>query len=183
MPELPQGRRLRFVREYGIPDYDAGVLTVSRATANYYEDCVRLHPQPKLVSNWVMVELLGQLNKEGKDIKESPIAPSALADLLGIMESGTISGKIAKSVFEEMYRTGKPAPQIVKEKGLTQISDQGELTRIIDEVIAANPEPVAEYRAGKEKSFTFLVGQAMKVSRGKANPALVNQLLQERLKQ
>ena len=183
MPELPQGRRARFVQEFGIPDYDAGVLTASKATAQYYEDCVRLHPQPKLVSNWVMVELWGQLNKEGKSIEESPIAPPALAEMLGLMEQGAISGKIAKAVFEEMYQTGKSAPQIVKEKALTQISDKEELTRIIDEVIAANPEPVAEYRAGKEKSFTFLVGQVMKASRGKANPALVNQLLQERLKQ
>ncbi|MDH7500186.1 MAG: Asp-tRNA(Asn)/Glu-tRNA(Gln) amidotransferase GatCAB subunit B, partial [candidate division NC10 bacterium] len=183
MPELPQQRRARFVEQFGIPDYDAGVLTSSKALAEYYEDCVRLHPQPKLVSNWVMVELLGLLNKEGKGIEESPISPGALAEMLGLMERGVISGKIAKSVFEEMYSTGKSAPAVVQEKGLTQISDEGELSRLIQEVIAANPEPVADYQAGKEKSFTFLVGQVMKASRGKANPALVNKLLQERLKQ
>jgi len=183
MPELPQQRKSRFVEEFGIPEYDAGVLTSSRALAQFYEDCVRLHPQPKLVSNWVMVELLGLLNKEGMGIEESPISPAALAEMLGLMEEGVISGKIAKSVFEEMYQTGKSAPVIVQEKGLTQISDERELIRMIDEVLAANPEPVAEYRAGKEKSFTFLVGQVMKASRGKANPALVNKLLQKRLKQ
>jgi aspartyl-tRNA(Asn)/glutamyl-tRNA(Gln) amidotransferase subunit B len=183
MPELPQQRMARFVKEFGIPDYDAGVLTSSKVLARFYEDCVRLHPQPKLVSNWVMVELLGLLNKEGKGIEKSPVSAQALAEMLGLMEKGLISGKIAKSVFEEMYQTGKSAPAIVQEKGLTQISDEGELAKLIEEVIAANPEPVAEYRAGKEKSFMFLVGQVMKASRGKANPAMVNKLLQERLKQ
>jgi aspartyl-tRNA(Asn)/glutamyl-tRNA(Gln) amidotransferase subunit B len=183
MPELPQERKVRFLKEFGIPDYDAGVLTSSKALAQYYEECVRLYHQPKLVSNWVMVELLGLLNKEGKGIKESPISPQGLAEMLGLMEKGVISGKIAKAVFEEMYQTKKAAGEIVQEKGLTQISDEGELLRIIEEVIAAHPEPVGEYRAGKEKSFTFLVGQVMKASRGKANPALVNRLLQERLKQ
>jgi aspartyl-tRNA(Asn)/glutamyl-tRNA(Gln) amidotransferase subunit B len=182
MPELPRERRARFVREFHIPDYDAKVLTASRALANYYEECVKLHPQPKLVSNWVMVELLGLLNKEGKGIEESPISPQSLAEMLGLMENGVISGKIAKTVFEGMYQTEKRASEIVKDEGLTQISDEGELWQIIEEVLAANATTVAEYRSGKEKSFTFLVGQVMKVSRGKANPALVNRLLQERLK-
>ena len=182
LPELPQERKARFVRAFHIPDYDAQVLTSSKALAAYYEECVRLHPQAKLVSNWVMVELLGLLNKEGKGIEESPISPQALAEMLDLMESGVISGKIAKTVFEEMYQTKKRASEIVKEKGLTQISDAGELLELIDDVLTANPGPVAEYQAGKEKSFTFLVGQVMKASRGKANPALVNRLLQERLK-
>ena len=182
MPELAQQRKARFVQEFHIPDYDAQVLTSSKTLANYYEECVRLHPQPKVVSNWVMVELLGLLNKEGKGIEESPISPLALAEMLGLMESGVISGKIAKTVFEEMYQTKKRASEIVREKGLTQISDEGELLKLIEDVLTANPGPVAEYQAGKEKSFTFLVGQVMKASRGKANPALVNRLLQERLK-
>jgi aspartyl-tRNA(Asn)/glutamyl-tRNA(Gln) amidotransferase subunit B len=182
LPELPQERKARFVREFHIPDYDAQVLTSSKALAAYYEECVRLHPQAKLVSNWVMVELLGLLKKEGKGIEESPISPQALAEMLDLMESGVISGKIAKTVFEEMCQTKKRASEIVKEKGLTQISDAGELLELIDDVLTANPGPVAEYQAGKEKSFTFLVGQVMKASRGKANPALVNRLLQERLK-
>jgi aspartyl-tRNA(Asn)/glutamyl-tRNA(Gln) amidotransferase subunit B len=182
LPELPQERKARFVREFHIPDYDAQVLTSSKALAAYYEECVRLHPKPKLVSNWVMVELLGLLNKQGKGIEESPISPEALAEMLDLMESGVISGKIAKTVFEEMCQTKKRASEIVKEKGLTQISDAGELLELIDDVLTANPGPVAEYQAGKEKSFTFLVGQVMKASRGKANPALVNRLLQERLK-
>jgi aspartyl-tRNA(Asn)/glutamyl-tRNA(Gln) amidotransferase subunit B len=181
MPELPQERRARFVRELHLPDYDAQVLTSSRALADYYEECVRLHPQPKVVSNWVMVELLGLLNKEGKGIEESPVSPQALAEMLGLMESGVISGKIAKTVFEEMVQTKRMASEIVREKGLTQISDEGELLRIIEEVLAANAATVAEYRAGKEKSFTYLVGQVMKASRGKANPTLANRLLQDRL--
>jgi len=182
MPELAQQRKARFVQEFHIPDYDAQVLTSSKTLANYYEECVRLHPQPKVVSNWVMVELLGLLNKESKGIEESPISPQALAEMLVLMESGAISGKIAKTVFEEMYQTKKRASEIVREKGLTQISDEGELLKLIEDVLTANPGPVAEYQAGKEKSFTFLVGQVMKASRGKANPALVNRLLQERLK-
>ncbi|MFH0871381.1 MAG: Asp-tRNA(Asn)/Glu-tRNA(Gln) amidotransferase subunit GatB [bacterium] len=181
MPELPQERKTRFVQEFGIPAYDAGVLTSSKALAQYYEECVRLHPQPKLVSNWVMVELLGLLNKEGKGIEKSPISPQALGEMLDLIEKGVISGKIAKAIFEEMYQTAKAAPEIVQEKGLTQISDERELARLIEEVLAAHPGPVAEYKAGKEKSFTFLVGQVMKASRGKANPVLVNRLLQERL--
>jgi aspartyl-tRNA(Asn)/glutamyl-tRNA(Gln) amidotransferase subunit B len=182
LPELPQERKARLVRDFHIPDYDAQVLTSSKALAAYYEECVRLRPKPKLVSNWVMVELLGLLNKEGKGIEESPIPPQALAEMLDLVESGVISGKIAKTVFEEMYQTKKRASEIVKEKGLTQISDAGELLELIDDVLTANPGPVSEYQAGKEKSFTFLVGQVMKASRGKANPALVNRLLQERLK-
>jgi len=124
---------------------------------------------------------LGLLNKEGKGIEKSPISPQALGEMLDLIEKGVISGKIAKAIFEEMYQTAKAAPEIVQEKGLTQISDERELARLIEEVLAAHPGPVAEYKAGKEKSFTFLVGQVMKASRGKANPALVNRLMQERL--
>jgi len=177
LPELPRERRARFVREYGIPDYDAAVLTTSRPLAGYYEEVVKAFPEPKIASNWVMVELLGQLNKEGRDIAESPIPPAGLAALLTLLKSGTISGKIAKTVFEEMYRTGKSAETIVKEQGLTQISDQEELLRIVEAVLAEHPGPVADYRKGKVQSFTFLVGAVMKSSRGKANPKAVNELL------
>ncbi|PWB79817.1 MAG: Asp-tRNA(Asn)/Glu-tRNA(Gln) amidotransferase GatCAB subunit B, partial [Candidatus Methylomirabilota bacterium] len=182
LPELPQQRRIRFVREYGIPDYDAAVLTASRSLADYYEVVARDSREPKLASNWVMVELLGHLNKDGRDIADSPIPPTELTALLTLLQRGTISGKIAKTVFEQMYQTGKPAELIVKEQGLTQISDLDELRRIVEEVLAAHPGPVADYRKGKLQSLTFLVGMVMKASRGKANPKVANELLIARLK-
>jgi aspartyl-tRNA(Asn)/glutamyl-tRNA(Gln) amidotransferase subunit B len=181
MPELPLARRARFAREYGIPDYDAAVLTASKALADYFEQVVTAGPDPKTASNWVMVELLGLLNRDGREIADSPIAPTELAALLQLLKRGTISGKIAKTVFEEMYRTGRPAAAIVQEQGLIQISDQDALLRLIEEVLAQHPGPVADYRKGKVQSFTFLVGAVMKASRGKANPQLINELLRSRL--
>lgn len=177
LPELPQERRARFVRQYTIPDYDAAVLTASKPLAGYYEEVVKAFPEPKTASNWVMVELLGLLNKDGREITDSPIPPAELAALLTMLNRGDISGKIAKMVFERMYQTGKPAALIVQEEGLTQISDQDELLRIVEGVLAQHPGPVAEYRKGKVQSFTFLVGAVMKASRGKANPKTVNELL------
>ena len=177
LPELPQERRARFVRQYTIPDYDAAVLTASKPLAGYYEEVVKAFPEPKTASNWVMVELLGLLNKDGREITDSPIPPAELAALLTMLNRGDISGKTAKMVFEKMYQTGKPAALIVQEEGLTQISDQDELLRIVDEVLAQHPGPVADYRKGKVQSFTFLVGAVMKASRGKANPKAVNELL------
>jgi aspartyl-tRNA(Asn)/glutamyl-tRNA(Gln) amidotransferase subunit B len=181
MPELPLARRARFAREYGIPDYDAAVLTASKALADYFEQVVTAGPEPKTASNWVMVELFGLLNRDGRDIRDSPIAPAELAALLQLLKRGTISGKIAKTVFEEMYRTGQPAEAIVEQQGLTQISDQDALRRMIDDVLAQHPGPVADYRKGKGQSFTFLVGAVMRASRGKANPQLINELLRSRL--
>ena len=181
LPELPQERRARFVRQYTIPDYDAAVLTASKPLASYYEEVVKAFPEPKTASNWVMVELLGLLNKDGREITDSPIPPAELAALLTMLNRGDISGKIAKMVFERMYQTGNPAALIVQKEGLTQISDQDELLRIVDEVLAQHPGPVADYRKGKVQSFTFLVGAVMKASRGKANPKSVNELLQTRL--
>ena len=181
LPELPQERRARFVRQYTIPDYDAAVLTASKPLAGYYEEVVKAFPEPKTASNWVMVELLGLLNKDGREITDSPIPPAELAALLTMLNRGDISGKTAKMVFEKMYQTGKSAALIVQEEGLTQISDQDELLRIVDEVLAQHPGPVADYRKGKVQSFTFLVGAVMKASRGKANPRSVNELLQTRL--
>jgi aspartyl-tRNA(Asn)/glutamyl-tRNA(Gln) amidotransferase subunit B len=177
LPELPQERRARFVRQYAIPDYDAAVLTASKPLAGYYEEVVKAFPEPKTASNWVMVELLGLLNKDGREITDSPIRPAELAALLTMLNRGDISGKTAKMVFEKMYQTGKPAALIVQEEGLTQISDQDELLRIVEGVLAQHPGPVAEYRKGKVQSFTFLVGAVMKASRGKANPKAVNELL------
>ena len=181
LPELPAEKRQRLVTQHGLPEYDATVLTATRAMADYFETSVRLHPEPKLVSNWVMGDLAGYLKKDGREIEASPVSPAALAGLLRLMADGTISGKIAKTVFEEMYATGREAEGIVREKGLVQMADPGELSRILEEVIAANPGPVKDYRGGKAQSFTFLVGQTMKATKGKANPRVVNELLRAKL--
>ena len=180
LPELPEAKRRRFVAEYGIPEYDAGVLTTSQALADYYEACVRAHTDPKLVSNWVMVELLGRLNKEAKDITESPIPPTRLAAVLDLLAKGAISGKMAKEFFDEMYVAGADPAEILKKKG-GQITDSAEVEKIIQGVLAAHPGPVAEFRGGKETAFNFLIGQVMKATKGKANPKLVNVLLKKEL--
>jgi aspartyl-tRNA(Asn)/glutamyl-tRNA(Gln) amidotransferase subunit B len=180
LPELPEAKRLRFVAEYGIPEYDAVVLTASPALAAYYEACVKTHRDAKSVSNWVMVELLGRLNKDGRDIGESPIPPERLGAMLDLLARGAISGKMAKEFFDEMYATGADPAEILKKKG-GQITDAGELERIIAEIITKHPGPVAEYRAGKEGTFNFFVGQVMRATRGKANPQLVNELLKKQL--
>jgi len=181
LPELPQQRRDRFVRDFKLPLYDAEVLTGSRELAEYFEACVACHPQPKKVSNWIMGELLRLLNETKKTIGECLITPSSLAAMLSMVDKGTISGKMAKKVFEEMYATGKDPSVIVKSKGLEQVSDHGELAAIVDGILAAHPRQVEEYRQGKEKVFGFFVGETMKATRGKANPQLVNELLKKRL--
>ncbi len=181
LPELPLERRERFVRDYQIPAYDAGVLTAIRALADYYEEVVRLSGEPKIASNWVMGDVLRFLNEEKKEIGACPIAPAALAELINLIKAGTISGKMAKEVIEEMYRTGAAPGAIIKEKGLVQITDEGALAAAISEVIAKNPAQLAQYRAGKEKVFGFFVGQVMKATQGKANPQLINDLLKKML--
>lgn len=181
LPELPQARKERLINEYGLPHYDAAVITASKALADYFDACVKSFPEAKTVSNWLMVELVGALNAEGKEIGESPITPEMLAELLQLLEKGTISGKIAKTVFTEMFKTGKKAGAIVKEQGLVQISDESAIDKMVEEVIAANPKSVEDYQAGKDKAIGFLVGQVMKLSKGKANPGLVNKLLKEKL--
>lgn len=181
LPELPMEKRGRFVRQYQIPEYDAGVLTSSRALADYYEACVRGFPEPKTVSNWVMGELLGALKSDDREITDCPITPSLLGEMLRLIKDGTISGKIAKTVFEEMYRTGKDASRVVKEKGLVQVTDHGVIEEAIGRVLEANPDLLEAYQKGKEKLFGFFVGQVMKETRGKANPQLVNELLKKRL--
>ncbi|MGE5507479.1 MAG: Asp-tRNA(Asn)/Glu-tRNA(Gln) amidotransferase subunit GatB [Chitinophagales bacterium] len=181
LPELPLARAERFVREYGLPEYDADLITSSRRLADWYEAAVKEYHDPKTVANWVMGELLRLLKAEGKEIEEQPLTPAHLVEMLKLIDAGTISGKIAKSVFEEMFQTGKRADQIVKEKGLVQISDEGELVRIIEALLEANPKSVADFKAGKEAALGFLVGQVMKETKGRANPGLVNKLLRERL--
>jgi aspartyl-tRNA(Asn)/glutamyl-tRNA(Gln) amidotransferase subunit B len=181
LPELPAERVRRFTQAYGLPQYDAAVLTANKALADYFEECARLHPDPKLVSNWIMSELLGHLNREGKEITASPVTPSQLAGLLKLIQAEVISGKIAKGVFEEMYHTGKSPEVIIQEKGLVQITDRDELNRIVDRVLAENPGPVSDFKAGKEKALTALVGAVMRLTKGKANPKLINDLLREKL--
>jgi aspartyl-tRNA(Asn)/glutamyl-tRNA(Gln) amidotransferase subunit B len=179
LPELPDARRARFVREHGLPAYDAGVLTADRELADYFEACLKLFPQPKPVSNWIMGPLLGLLNAGGVGIEQSPIPPGELAALLGLIEKGNISGKIAKTVFDEMAASGKTARAIVQEKGLAQISDAGAIEKVVQEVIAANPKEVEAYRNGKTKLMGFFVGEVMKATRGQANPKAVNELLKK----
>ncbi|MBW2059101.1 MAG: Asp-tRNA(Asn)/Glu-tRNA(Gln) amidotransferase subunit GatB [Deltaproteobacteria bacterium] len=181
LPELPVEKRRRFVRQYEIPEYDAGVLTSSKALADYYEACVAEFPEPKTVSNWVMGELLGLLNRDNREVGDSPVTPSLLGELLRLIGDGTISGKIAKAVFEEMYLTGKDASRVVREKGLVQVTDPGVIEETIGRVLEANPDLVQAYRKGKEKVFGFLVGQVMKETQGKANPRLVNEILKKKL--
>jgi len=181
IPELPDAKRERFAKDYGLPEYDADMLTQSRALASYYEATVKLLNQPKVVSNWVMGELMRLLNADGKEIDDCPIGPDRLAGMIKMIDGGVISTKIAKTVFEEMYKTGKDAETVVKEQGLVQVSDTGAIEKIIDEVIKANPAQHADYKAGKDKLFVFFVGQVMKASKGKANPDMVNQLLKKKL--
>jgi len=181
LPELPLEKRERFIRDHGIPSYDAGVLTSSRALADYYEEAVRLCGKPKIVSNWVMGDLLRFLNEEKRDIRDCLIKPSDLAEMVNLIEDGTISGKIAKEVFEDMYRSGKAPRTIIDEKGLVQITDEEALKKTIDDIIGANPAQLEQYRSGKEKVFGYFVGQVMKATKGKANPALVNELLKKML--
>jgi aspartyl-tRNA(Asn)/glutamyl-tRNA(Gln) amidotransferase subunit B len=182
MPELPQAMRERFISDFGLPAYDAGILTASRELATYYEDAVKtLGGEGKIVANWVMGELSAQLNKEGLEITNSPIAAGQLAGLLKRIVDGTISGKIAKEVFAAMWAGEGDADAIIEARGLKQVSDSGAIEKIVDEIIAANPAQVAEFRSGKEKVFGFFVGLAMKASKGKANPAQLNEILKKKL--
>ncbi len=182
LPELPDAKRERFVSEYGIPEYDADLLTSEKAIADWYEDAVAAGGQPKAVSNWMMGDLMKMLNEENKPIEECPLSPEQLAGMLKLMDNGTISGKIAKTVFEEMYRTRENADEIVKEKGLIQISDRGEIEKAIDDILAKSQKEVERYNAGDEKLLGFFVGQVMKATKGKANPQVVNDILKKKLK-
>jgi len=181
LPELPAARASRFVGDYGIPEYDAGVLTASKTVADYFESCVKLFNQPKTVSNWVMGELTRELNNSGTDSSVSPVSPERFVSLLQMVEQGTISLKVAREIFPEVYSSGKTPEQIVQEKGLIQVSDEGALDKIIDEVLTKNPTQVAQFKEGKQQVLGFLVGQVMKSSGGKANPGKVNELLKKKL--
>jgi len=179
--ELPAVRLQRFVSEFALSEYDAGVLTASKSVADYFESCVKLFNEPKTVSNWVMGELTRELNNSGTDASDSPVSPERLVDLLRMVDKGTISLKVAREIFPEVYSSGKTPEQIVQEKGLIQVSDEGALDTIIDEVLANNPTQVAQFKEGKQQVLGFLVGQVMKASSGKANPGKVNELLKRKL--
>ena len=181
IPELPQAKRARLVRVYGITPYDAGVLADSRALADYFEAVVRSWSPAKLAANWVATELLRLLNEAGKEIGASPVSPQALAELLKMVESGQITVATGKKVFAKMFASGQPAGPIIAAEGLTQVSDAGSIEQWAREVIAANPENVAKYRAGNEGVFKFFVGQVMRLSRGQANPQVVNDTLKRLL--
>jgi aspartyl-tRNA(Asn)/glutamyl-tRNA(Gln) amidotransferase subunit B len=181
VPELPAARVSRFIGAYGLPEYDAAVLTASKGMADYFESCVKLFNHPKTVSNWVMGELTRELNNSGTDASASPVTPERLAGLLQMVDSGAVSLKVAREIFPDLYSSGKSAEQIVQEKGLTQVSDEGALEKIIDEVLTKNPSQAAQFKEGKQQVLGFLVGQVMKTSGGKANPGKVNELLKKKL--
>jgi aspartyl-tRNA(Asn)/glutamyl-tRNA(Gln) amidotransferase subunit B len=182
IPELPDARKARYTEQLGLPAYDAEVITSSKKLADLFEESLSHTSDSKAVSNWIMGDLLGYLNTNNLEIDAVPITGQGLGEMIGLIEKGTISGKIAKTVFKEMLVSGKNPGQIVEEQGLVQISDEGAIQAIVDKVVEANPQSVADYKAGKEKAVGFLVGQVMKESKGKANPGLVNQLIVERLK-
>ncbi|MDY6989165.1 MAG: Asp-tRNA(Asn)/Glu-tRNA(Gln) amidotransferase subunit GatB [Thermodesulfobacteriota bacterium] len=181
LPELPDAKRQRFISDHGLAADDARLLTSSRAMADYFEVCAKLFPEPKAVCNWVVGPLLAKLNEEKTTIEESPVPADRLAELLRLIDSGVISGKIAKTVFEEMASTGKEPHKVVQEKGLVQITDEDEIAEVVKQVLADHGKEVSDYKAGKTKLFGFFVGQVMKATRGKANPKLVNDMLREAL--
>jgi len=190
LPELPDARKNRFVNEYDLSQYDAGILTSSRAMADYFEDCLKTGvldnktqgKNAKMVSNWLLGDFSRLLNATGTEINDTKVTPTQLCELLDLMQKGTISGPTAKQVWEEMFNTGKDARNIINERGLIQISDTNEIEQTIDKVIDDNPKALADYKAGKEQSVKFLVGQVMKATRGRANPQVARELLENKLK-
>ena len=181
IPELPEAKRLRFVSQYGLSEYDADVLTSTQELAAYYERAAAKSPDAKIAANWVMGELLGALNGAGLEITASPVSAEHLGGLVALIANGTISGKMAKSVFEQMFSTSKSAEQVVSEQGLQQITDDRLILEIIQKVVAANPKQLEQYRAGKTAVLAFFVGQVMKETKGQANPQKVNELLKTEL--
>ncbi|MFC0334276.1 Asp-tRNA(Asn)/Glu-tRNA(Gln) amidotransferase subunit GatB [Paenibacillus sepulcri] len=183
IPELPDARKARYTAEYGLPSYDAEVITSSKKVADFFEESLVYTKDAKAVANWIMGDLLGYLNANGLELDGVKITGQGLGEMIGLMEKGTISSKIAKTVFKAMLESGKRPQQIVEEQGLVQISDEGAIAEVVNRIVEANPQSVEDFKAGKDKAIGFLVGQVMKETKGKANPALVNKLLQERLNQ
>ena len=180
IPELPDQKKNRFIKDYNLNEYDAGVIVSDKATSDYYEKVVK-NRSPKLVTTWVTSELFSILNKKNLTIDESPVSHDKLGELIDNIESGKVSNRLAKDIFEEMCETGKSPRDIISEKGLSQISNEGEIEKLINDVLSANPENVEKYKNGKDKLFGFFVGEAMKLSKGKANPKLLNELLKSKL--
>ena len=183
LPELPDARKARYMESFGLSSYDADYLTNDKARADYFEAMVKAGAEPKEACNWLMGEFAGKLSENGIEITESPVTPEGLAALLTLIAKGTISGKIAKQVFPEMWETGKAAEEIVKEKGLIQISDTSELEAIVMEVIQANPKSVEDFKAGNKKAVGFFMGQIMKATKGKANPRVVSGMVMKKLQE
>ena len=182
MPELPAAKRARFVADYGVSPYDAAVLADDQALSAYFETAAKAGgAKPKSVANWVLNDLLSAVGNAGRSIADCPLPPGALVELVGLIDAGTISGKQGKEVFAEMFASGKPAAAIVKEKGMEQLSDTGALEALVDQVIAANPKPVADFKAGNPAPLNFLKGQVMKLSKGQANPVVTSEILQRKL--
>ena len=181
LPELQDAKRRRFIADYGLPEYDARVLTVSKPLATYYETAVTAHDNPKALSNWIMTEVMRELNSRETEADEFPVKPEYLASLVRMIDEGKISGKIAKDVFSRALESGRDPEDIVRNEGLLQVTDSGEVEKWVDEAIAENPDMVEKIRGGNTKTVQALVGQVMKKSRGKANPAMVNQLISGKL--
>jgi aspartyl-tRNA(Asn)/glutamyl-tRNA(Gln) amidotransferase subunit B len=181
LPELPDAKCARFEEQYGLSDYDAGVLTASKSLADYFEECVALFPSPKIVNNWVMVELFRLLKQQDQEIDACPIPPAGLAELLKLIDDGTISGKMAKDILEQAYDSKKSPKEIVEEQGVAQVSDESTLSAVVEQVVEAHPKEVEKCKAGKTKILGFLVGQVMKETKGQANPQKVNELLRKAL--
>jgi aspartyl-tRNA(Asn)/glutamyl-tRNA(Gln) amidotransferase subunit B len=181
MPELPAVKRARFISSYGLREYDAGVLTASRATSEYFERVAAISGDPRTSAHWVMGDLMGALKAGGQDISESPVTAERLGELVKLIGAGEISNKLAKEIFPKMFSGGQTAAEIIEREGLKQISDTGALEKIVDEVIGANPKQLEQYRSGKTEVLKFFVGQVMKATKGQANPAAVNELLKQKL--
>lgn len=182
LPELPEARRERFIKNYQLPKYDAEILTSSKAIGDYYESAAPIYKNSKTLSNWIMGELMRFLNEEKIEIEKSPISPEKLVEMLKLIDKRVISGKMAKDVFEKMFKTGKDASQIVKESGITQITDENELFKVIDNVIKENPKSVDDFKEGKEKALNYLVGQVMRYTKGRAKPDFVFEAIKQRIK-
>ncbi|MBW1669853.1 MAG: Asp-tRNA(Asn)/Glu-tRNA(Gln) amidotransferase GatCAB subunit B, partial [Deltaproteobacteria bacterium] len=179
LPELPDAKCARFEEQYGLSDYDAGILTASKSLADYFEECVALFPSPKIVSNWIMVELFRLLKRENREIDACPIPPAGLAELLKLIDNGTISGKMAKDILEQAYDSKKSPKKIVEEQGVAQVSDESTISTLVKQVVDAHPKEIEKCKAGKTKILGFLVGQVMKKTKGQANPQKVNELLRK----
>ena len=181
IPEMPFAKRKRFIEEYNLPEYDVEILISSKKLSDFFEDCVKLYNKPKIVSNWIMGDLLRQLNKDHKDVSQCQVTPLMLTSMLKFIDQDVISGKIAKTVFYEMYKRGKSPQDIIAERGLTQITDKKMLEKTILLVLEKNKSKVIDYKNGKEKLFGFFMGQLMKATSGKANPAIMSEILKENL--